>query len=189
MNPVASPVTAIIRRVNDFIGRTIAWLTLVMVLVTVVVVIFRYVFSLGWIWLQESVTWMHALVFMLAAAYTLSRDEHVRVDIFYRDMNPKNKALVNIAGILFLLLPTTIFIFVSSLGYVGSSWAIGETSREAGGLPALYLLKTVIPVTALLLSAQGLAQLIENLLILKNGGAGDADNPHTGKHEYHSPEI
>ncbi len=160
-----------------------------MVLVTVVVVIFRYAFSLGWIWLQESVTWMHALVFMLAAAYTLSRDEHVRVDIFYRDMTPKHKALVNIAGTLLLLLPTTIFIFLSSIGYVASSWAVGEASREAGGLPALYLLKTVIPLSALLLSLQGLAQLIENILILKNGGDDGVDNAPADEHEYLSPKV
>ena len=188
MNSVTRPITTIITRINDFIGQAIAWLTLAMVLVTVVVVIFRYAFSLGWIWLQESVTWMHALVFMLAAAYTLSRDEHVRVDIFYRDMSPKGKALVNIGGILLLLLPTTIFIFASSLEYVGRSWSIGETSREAGGLPALYLLKTVIPVTALLLSLQGLAQLIENLLILKSGDGGE-DDAHTSRHEYRPPET
>ena len=160
-----------------------------MVLVTVVVVIFRYAFSLGWIWLQESVTWMHALVFMLAAAYTLSRDEHVRVELFDRYMTPKHKALVNIAGTLLLLLPTTIFIFLSSIGYVASSWAVGEASREAGGLPALYLLKTVIPLSALLLSLQGLAQLIENILILKNGGDDGVDNAPADEHEYLSPKV
>jgi TRAP-type mannitol/chloroaromatic compound transport system permease small subunit len=133
-----------------------------MVLVTFLIVVLRYVFDMGWIWMQESVLWMHAAVFMLAAAYTLNRDEHVRVDIFYRGLDPRRRALVDVLGTLLLLLPMMLFLFVSSLDYVGNSWARGEGSREAGGLPfpAVPLLKSLIPLTAGLLILQGVANLL-----------------------------
>jgi TRAP-type mannitol/chloroaromatic compound transport system permease small subunit len=133
-----------------------------MVLVTFLIVVLRYVFDMGWIWMQESVLWMHAAVFMLAAAYTLNRDEHVRVDIFYRGLDPRRRALVDVLGTLLLLLPMMLFLFVSSLDYVGNSWVRGEGSREAGGLPfpAVPLLKSLIPLTAGLLILQGVANLL-----------------------------
>ena len=126
------------------IGKAASWLTLAMVLLTVAIVIMRYGFNLGWIWLQESVTYMHAMVFMLAAGWTLQQDGHVRVDIFYRSGSAKHKAWVNIAGILLFLLPICIFLLVIGWEYVWSSWKLLEQSREAGGLPTVYLLKTLI---------------------------------------------
>ena len=158
----------IINRVSEVSGWVVAWLTLVMVLITVVVVVLRYLFDLGWIWMQESITWMHAAVFMLGAAYTLCRDEHVRVDIFYREMSPSRQAWVGIAGSVFFLLPVCGFIGVSSFDYVTSSWAIREASREAGGLPYPFVpvLKTLIPLTALLVGFQGLADLARDVLIV-----------------------
>ena len=92
-------------RVSDVTGKVTAWLTLLMVVVTVIVVIMRYVFDAGLIWLQESVIWMHAAVFMVGAAYTLLEEEHVRVDIFYRKMNPRRRAIVDLVGAIVFLLP------------------------------------------------------------------------------------
>lgn len=157
-----------LRRFSELSGRFIAWLTLPMVLGTFVVVVLRYVFDLGWIWMQESIIWMHAAVFMLAAAYTLNRDEHVRVDVIYRGMRPERKALVNLAGTVLFLLPMAVFLVVTSFDYVAVSWQIGESSREAGGLPFPFvpLLKTVIPVTALMLIAQGVAGALDDALVL-----------------------
>jgi TRAP-type mannitol/chloroaromatic compound transport system permease small subunit len=128
-----------------------------MVLAAIAVVVLRYGFGVGKIWLQESVTWMHAAVFMLGAAWTLRHDGHVRVDIFYRRMSPRGQALVDLLGTVFLLLPTCAYLLLESLPYVASSWRVLERSREAGGLPALYLLKSVVPVMAGLLMLQGLA--------------------------------
>jgi TRAP-type mannitol/chloroaromatic compound transport system permease small subunit len=136
-----------------------------MVAVQFVIVALRYVFDLGWIWMQESVLWMHAATFMLAAAYTLRHDEHVRVDIFYGRLTSRGRALVDILGTLLLLLPMMIFLIVSSWDYVSVSWTIREGSREAGGLayPAVPLLKSLIPLTAGLVCLQGLANLLGNL--------------------------
>jgi TRAP-type mannitol/chloroaromatic compound transport system permease small subunit len=155
-----------LRRLISMSGRSIAWLTLAMVLLTFVIVILRYGFNLGWIWLQESVTYMHAAVFMVAAAWTLQQDEHVRVDILYNRMSPKKRCLVDLAGTLLFLVPLCLFILVTALPYVSNSWKLMESSREAGGLPALFLLKTFILVLPALLLGQaflGVADAIQTL--------------------------
>ncbi|NIR25762.1 MAG: TRAP transporter small permease subunit, partial [Gammaproteobacteria bacterium] len=119
-----------------------------MVLVTFAVVLLRYLFNTGWIAMQESITYMHALVFMLGAAYTLRHDGHVRVDIFYQKFSPRTRAWVDLLGTLLLLLPVTLFIAWVSWEYVSTAWALKEGSRETGGLPGVYLLKTAIPLMA-----------------------------------------
>ncbi|MCP5420507.1 MAG: TRAP transporter small permease subunit [Gammaproteobacteria bacterium] len=151
---------------SEWTGRSIAWLTLAMVLVQFIIVVLRYAFDWNRIYIQEIVVYLHATVFLIGAAYTLKHDGHVRVDIFYREMQPKNKALVNLFGTLLLLLPTFTFIFWTSWRYVMDSWSILEGSREAGGLPAVYLLKTAILVMAALMMLQGLAEVLRNLLVL-----------------------
>ena len=156
-----------IDRLNERIGRIVSWLTVAMVLVTCVVVVARYFFDAGWIWLQETVTWMHSVVFMLAAAWALSLDEQVRVDVFYRDMPARRRALVDIGGVFLLLSPFCVFLLVSSFGYVSTSWRIGEASREAGGLPGLFLLKSVILAMPVLLILQGLALAARSWLSLR----------------------
>jgi len=158
-------------RINLSIGRAAAWLTLVMVIVTFVIVVLRYAFDFGWIWLQETVGWMHAAVFMLAAAYTLAQDEHVRVDIFYRNCSPRRRALIDAVGTLIFLMPFCVFLIWTSWGYVSVSWSIHEGSREAGGLvyPFTSLLKSMIPLMAVLLFGQALAILAKSIHALRAG--------------------
>ena len=135
-------------------GRAVAWLTLVMTVLTFTVVVLRYGFNLGWIWMQESVTYLHALVFMTAAAWTFQCDDHVRVDIFYRDASERYKNTVNLIGTVLFLLPFSLFLLYIGWDYVSASWATREASREAGGLPLVWLLKTLILVLPALLLAQ-----------------------------------
>lgn len=149
-----------IDRLVAAIGRAVAWLALAIVLVQFAVVVLRYVFGIGSIWLSESVIYGHATMFMLAAAWTLQAGGHVRVDIFYADASPRTKALVDLLGSLLLLLPFVAVILWFALPYVGRSWALLERSRETSGLPFLYLLKTVIPLFAVLLGLQGISQAI-----------------------------
>jgi TRAP-type mannitol/chloroaromatic compound transport system permease small subunit len=151
-----------------FVGRTVAWLTVVMVIVMAVIVAQRYWFSTGSIRLQESITFMHASVFMLAAAYTLGAGGHVRVDIFYGSMRPERQAIVDIVGTLLLLLPFCGFLIWSSWDYVTTSWLIQESSQRTGGLPYPFpaILKSFIPLTAILLSLQGIAMMLEAWQIL-----------------------
>ena len=175
MSKRLSRLVRLIESISTLTGRAVAWLTLAMVLVTVVIVLLRYLFHTGWIWLQESVTWMHAITFMIAAAYTLKADEHVRVDIFYRRMTPRGRHLVDLVGTLLLLLPVCGFLLYYSLDYVADSWAVLESSREAGGLPGLFLLKTIIPVTALLVALQGTTIVVKSALNLKSGTSDEPD--------------
>jgi len=150
-------------RLAETTGHASAWLTLLLVLVTFTVVVLRYVFQFGSIAMQESILYLHASVFMLGAAYTLRFEGHVRVDIFYRTFSARHKALVDLLGSLFLLLPVCIFLLWSSWGYVASAWSLREGSGEAGGLPYVYLLKTLIPLSAFLLILQGIGQALASL--------------------------
>ncbi len=156
---------SIIDSLNEWIGTSISWLTLLMVLTTFLIVVLRYIFDIGWIALQESVTYMHALVFMLGAAYTLKHDSHVRVDIFYQRCSIRTRAWIDCLGTLFLLFPVTGFILWSSWSYVTESWAIQENSRNAGGLPGLFLLKSSIIAMSVLLFIQGLSMFLKNMMI------------------------
>ena len=153
-------------RLNDWIGRGVAWLTLAMVLVTFLVVVLRYAFSLGWVWMQESYVWLHGIVFMVGAGYTLLHDGHVRVDIFYRSNSSRYKAWVDLGGALLLLLPVTAAVMWASWDYVLVSWAKMEESREAGGLPGLFLLKTVVWVFCVAVALQGLSLAARSFLVL-----------------------
>ncbi|MCU7795641.1 MAG: TRAP transporter small permease subunit [Candidatus Thiodiazotropha sp. (ex Myrtea spinifera)] len=165
--------------INEWLGRTVSWLSLLMVLVSVSVVILRYVFDLGWIWLQESVTFMHAALFLVGAAYTLKHEGHVRVDIFYRGFSPRAQAWVDLLGSLLLLLPVCLFIFVISWDYVAQSWSLHEGSREAGGLEGVFLLKSLILMMAGLLVLQGLAIAIRCLLQLMGLSDGETQGAET----------
>lgn len=151
---------------SDIIGRSIAWLVLVMMVVQFAIVVMRYVFSMHSNVLQESVMAMHAIVFMLGAAYTLRHDGHVRVDIFYRRLSSRGRAWVDLLGTLLLLMPVTLFIALISVKYVVSSWAILERSSDAN-LPIVFLLKSLILLMMALLLLQGVAQVIRQVLILK----------------------
>ena len=168
-------LSRILKQLSEVTGKLVAWLTLPMVLGTFVVVVLRYAFDLGWIWMQESVVWLHAVVFMLAGAYTFNADEHVRVDIFYRQMSSLRRAWVNLIGTLLFLLPVCLFMLVTSADYVAVSWTIGEGSREAGGLPFPFvpLLKSMIPLAFILLIGQGIATLIDSGFVIR----GHTDDP------------
>lgn len=147
-------------------GAKIAWLLIAMVLCESIIVLLRYGFDIGSIALQESVTYMHAAVFLLGAAYTLKDDEHVRVDIFYRSFSARRKAWVNLFGTLLFLVPLAIFILWTSYPYVEQAWSIKEASADAGGIPAIYLLKTLIPVFAVLLLLQGAAEILKAIVTI-----------------------
>ena len=153
---------------NNWIGRAVAWVCLFMVLTTATVVALRYLFAVGFVWLQESYVWMHGIVFMLGAGYTLLRNGHVRVDVFYRPNSARYKAYVDLFGSFFLLLPLVALVAWVSYPYVADSWQRLEESREAGGLPGLFLLKTVLLVFCLLVGLQGLSLAGRSFLILCN---------------------
>ncbi len=155
--------------VSAFIGRGVAWLALVIVLLQFALVVARYLFGIGSIWVTESVTYGHAALFLLASAWTLRSGGHVRVDVFYADASPRARAWIDLLGTLLLLLPFALALLWLSVPFAVRSWAILERSQEASGLPLVFVLKSLLPVFALMLALQGIAQAIRSVTALRSG--------------------
>ena len=153
--------------VNRHVGRLAAWGALGMVLVQFSVVIMRYVFAFGSIPVQESILYYHSVLFLIGAGYTLKRDGHVRVDIFYRAASAKRKALIDLIGIFVFLLPVCVATLWFSWSFVINAWQIHEGSQEPLGLHLVYLLKTLIPAFAVLIIVQGTAMAIRSVMVLQ----------------------
>jgi TRAP-type mannitol/chloroaromatic compound transport system permease small subunit len=167
----AARVAALIDALIDGLGRAVSWLTLGVVGLMFAVVVLRYALDFGSLAMQESVLWLHAIVFLIGASYALRHDAHVRVDILYQRWSPRGRALADLAGTLFLLLPFCTFLVYISLDYVGSAWSIREGSKDAGGLPGVFLLKTLIPISGVLLVLQGIAIVVRKVRVLRGGAA------------------
>jgi TRAP-type mannitol/chloroaromatic compound transport system permease small subunit len=163
-----------IDRLTAAVGRAVIWCVLAMALAEVAVVLMRYVFGLGSIWLTEAIGYAHATLFMGAAAWTLQQGGHVRVDIVYAEATPRARAVIDLAGALLLLLPFVAVLCWQSIPYVARSWAILERSREASGLPLVFLLKTLISAFAILLALQGVAQAVRAWLTLAGASSRDS---------------
>lgn len=169
-------IIAYLDKISDALGRLLATASMAIMALTFLVVVMRYGFSasglslggfsISAIALQESVMYLHAILFMLASAFTLKHNGHVRVDVFYRNFSPRGKAWVDLIGTLFLLFPMCGFILYASLDFVAFSWQLQERSGEAEGLPYVYILKSLIPLMSVLLLAQGLIEVMRNLAIL-----------------------
>lgn len=157
----------IIDAINDLIGRAVSWLALIMVLTQFAVVLMRYVFGLSSIYMQESIVYMHAIIFLAASGYTLLHDGHVRVDIFYGSASMRGRALINLIGVCMLLLPMAVTTLLASFNYVLQSWSVFEVSQEGTGLPLIFALKTFIWVFAAVLILQGISLAIRSIAVLK----------------------
>lgn len=160
---------------NDWVGRTVAWLTLGCVLTCFAVVVLRYAFNMGFPWLQELFVWQHAAVFMAGAGYTMLHGGHVNVDVVYGRLSGRRKAWVDIVGTLVFLFPWLAVLAVTSGPFVVASWSVGERSSSADGMPAVYLLKTLLWVFCALLFLQGLALIARRTLYLSGQALTDHD--------------
>jgi len=161
-----------IDRLTQAIGRTAAWLALAVVLLQFVLVVARYLFGFGSIWLTETVIYAHATLFMLAAAWTLQAGGHVRVDVFYAEAAPRTRSLIDLFGALLLLLPFMLVLVWLSVPYAARAWAVLERSQESSGLPLVFLLKSIIPLFAGLMALQGVAQAIRAAQALAKARTG-----------------
>ena len=141
----------------DAIGRGAAWLNVAMAGLVCVVVALRYAFSTGAIFLQESVLYLHGAAFLIGLSYALRHDAHVRVDVFYGRLPKRRRALVDLLGHLLLLTPLCATVIWAGADYAAKSWAVLEGSPEVDGVPAVFLLKTLIPAAAALLLLQAAA--------------------------------
>lgn len=149
---------------NEWVGRGVAWVTLALVLVVFIDVVMRYVFNTSFVFTQELEWHLFAFIFLVGAGYTLLHDGHVRVDIIYQRLGFKNRAWINLIGVIFFLLPGCILVIITSWKFVYNSWAIMENSPDPGGIPYRYLVKGTIPVGFLLLCLQGVSLGIHSLL-------------------------
>lgn len=164
---ICRPLEAISR----ITGRAVAWLVLFMMLVQFALVLLRYVFGTGSLFMQEAIVYAHGLLFTLAAAWTLLDDRHVRVDIFYGRASPRVRAAIDLFGVLAFLLPVCWLVWYVGYPYVARSWAVLEGSRETSGIPAVFLFKTAILVFAATVALQGLALALRSLATLAGGAA------------------
>lgn len=155
---------------TGFIGKTCRWFSLAMVIVTCLVVVLRYVFDYSSIAMQETVMYLHASLFMLGAAYTWQQQGHVRVDVFYHKWPVVLQQRIDLLGTLFLLLPTCLFLLYIGWDYVYLAWANGEKSHEAGGLPFVYLLKSLIVILPILLIVQAVSNVLTTVFKLPPAG-------------------
>jgi TRAP-type mannitol/chloroaromatic compound transport system permease small subunit len=172
---MVSKLVQCINRLTETVGALLSWLVLIMTLLVVVVVVGRK-FGVGSIALQEAVTYLHALVFMLGLSFALKRKAHVRVDIFYRNYSPTTKAVVDLVGGILLLIPFCVLIIVSSWDYVLASWTILEASSENEGLAAIYLLKTLMIIMPVTLCIQGVAEILHSFLIIRGRSTQSLDH-------------
>lgn len=156
--------------VNDYVGRVVAWLTLATVLICATVVFIRYALQTGYIWMQELYVWTHAAAFMLGAGYTLMANKHVRVDIVYARVSPVKQAWLDLISTFVFLFPWIILLTYFAWPHVTNSWAIWETSSQVGGMPGLYIMKTVILAFAGLMMLQGLAMCGRCILVINGQG-------------------
>ncbi|MBO6758803.1 MAG: TRAP transporter small permease subunit [Roseibium sp.] len=157
----------LLERINAAIGQALCWAALAMVLLQFAIVLLRYVFGFSFIFLDEGVLYLHAALFMLGAGYTFLVNAHVRVDIFYAKVTDRSQALIDLFGHLFLLTPALAVLLWFSWPYVRGSWAILEGPISVGGIPASFLLKSLIPAYCVLLLVQGLAALLRDIIRLK----------------------
>ncbi len=154
---------------NTMLGRGVAWLTVGVVLVVFINVLMRYMFHLSFVFMQELEWHLFAAIFLLGGGYTLCKDGHVRVDIFYQRLSPRGRAWLNLCGVLFFLLPGCYLVVTTSLPFVHSSFQMQEGSPDPGGIPLRFLLKAMIPLGFLLIALQGIAVGLRSLLTIAEG--------------------
>ena len=161
-----SLISRTIDRINTFVGYLCGLFAFLMVLLVFTVVVMRYGFSVGFIWMQEAYVWLHSFIFMLGSGFTYLANEHVRIDVFYRDASEKYKATIDLIGNIFLLAPFLYIIWQYSYLFVYRSFLMNEVSREAGGMPALFVLKSAILWFCLVLFLQLISNVSKSIQVL-----------------------
>lgn len=155
-----------ISRFNDVFGSIFAWMTLAVVLICFAVVVLRYGFYYGEVWMQDLYVWLNGAIFTAVAGQVLLRDGHVRVDVFYRPAGPRYKAWVDLAGTVLFLIPYLVVLWMWSWDYITASWVVREASRNSDGLQGLYVLKTFLLIFIVTVGLQGIAMMGRSILVL-----------------------
>jgi TRAP-type mannitol/chloroaromatic compound transport system permease small subunit len=159
-------VVRAISAINRAIGEVLSWLSLGIVLVCFTVVVQRYFFHVSYPLLQDLYVWLSGALFTGVAGFALLRNDHVRVDIFYRPWPTRRKAIADLIGSLLFLLPFVIVTYIYSMPNVMRSWRLFEGSSNVGGMPGLFVLKTFVPIFCVLVGLQGIAMIGRSILVL-----------------------
>ncbi len=160
-------IATLICWINWIVGQVFSWLALGVVLVCFTVVVQRYVFAISYVWMQDLYIWLGGAMFTAVAGFALLRDDHVRVDIFYRPASVRKRATVDLIGALIFLLPFTGVVYVYSMPFVLRAWSYSEASANVGGMPGLFILKSFIIAFVVLLALQGIAMICRSILVLR----------------------
>lgn len=166
-------VADFIDSINEWVGRGVSWVTLLLVLVVFVDVVMRYLFATSFVFTQELEWHLFSFVFLVGAGYTLLKDGHVRVDIVYQQLSPRGRAVVNLVGVIFFLIPGCFMVVETSLDFVMSSWEVLEGSPDPGGVPYRFIVKSFIPIGFGLLLIQGVSLGLRSLLVLMGQDVGE----------------
>ncbi|WP_019646566.1 TRAP transporter small permease subunit [Novispirillum itersonii] len=171
-------VSGLLNQVNSAIGNIAMWSAVGMMLVMFVIVVLRYIFGISYIFLNETELYFHGTLFMLGGGYTLLKDGHVRVDIFYGTARYRTRLWIDLIGTLVLLVPSCLVLLYFTWPFVSKAWAIREGAISVGGIPASFLLKTLIPAFGGLILLQGISLMLRNLGLLLSGATVDPEDSH-----------
>ena len=153
----------LIDKLTDNIASGLLYILIALILLVFSTVFFRYVFNMSYIIIQEIIMYLHALIFMFGISYALKENSHVKIDVLYNSLNKRTQRVISIAGLVSFILPTALFIIYISIDMVTQSWVIFEGSSEAGGLNLVFILKSLIPISGVLIFLQGISELIKHI--------------------------
>ena len=152
----------VLKKIISKTGKISSWFSLALVLLISTDVLLRYVFNFSSASLYEMEWHLFAIIFLLASPYTLQKNKHVRVDVFYNNFSKRKKNIVDLIGNIIFLIPFSFIIFYTSLPFVEDSYSILESSPDPGGLPYRFIIKSIIPIAFFLLMIQGILNTIKN---------------------------
>ena len=158
----------LIDKLTDNIANGLLYILIVLIVLVFSTVFFRYVFNMSYIIIQEIIMYLHALIFMFGISYTLKENSHVKIDVLYNSLNKRTQRVISIAGLVSFILPTALFIIYISIDMVTQSWMILEGSSEAGGLDLVFILKSLIPISGILIFLQGISELIKHIRVTRS---------------------
>ena len=158
----------LIDKLTDNIANGLLYILIALILLVFFTVFFRYVFNMSYIIIQEIIMYLHALIFMFGISYALKENSHVKIDVLYNTLNKRIQRVISIAGLVSFILPTALFIIYISIDMVTQSWMIFEGSSEAGGLNLVFILKSLIPISGVLIFLQGISELIKHIRVSRS---------------------
>ena len=158
----------LIDKLTDNIAKGLLYILIALILLVFSTVFFRYVFNMSYIIIQEIIMYLHALIFMFGISYALKENSHVKIDVLYNTLNKRIQRVISIAGLVSFILPTALFIIYISIDMVTQSWVILEGSSEAGGLNLVFILKSLIPISGVLIFLQGISELIKHIRVSRS---------------------